>query len=77
MVFAHWISHTTYCKVTGIAKRRDIPVEYINSRNLSISERELPEAACGLLLKLNRDFRPVQSFSAKHGEQVPGASLSS
>nr|AMK53368.1 hypothetical protein AALO17_02340 [Faecalibaculum rodentium] len=36
-----------------------------------------PEAACGLLLKLNRDFRPVQSFSAKHGEQVPGASLSS
>ncbi|WP_276907537.1 hypothetical protein, partial [Faecalibaculum rodentium] len=43
MVFAHWISHTTYCKVTGIAKRRDIPVEYINSRNLSISERELPE----------------------------------
>ncbi|WP_286079004.1 hypothetical protein [Faecalibaculum rodentium] len=43
MVFAHWISHTTYCKVTGIAKRRDIPVEYINSRNRSISERELPE----------------------------------
>lgn len=43
MVLAHWISHTTYCKVTGIAKRRDIPVEYINSRNLSISERELPE----------------------------------
>lgn len=43
MVFVHWISHTTYYKVTGIAKRRDIPVEYINSRNLSISERELPE----------------------------------
>lgn len=41
IVFAHWISHTTYYKVTNIARRRNIPLEYVNSRNMSVSEREL------------------------------------
>ncbi|WP_304471352.1 DUF2325 domain-containing protein, partial [uncultured Faecalibaculum sp.] len=41
IVFAHWISHTTYYKVMNIARRRNIPLEYVNSRNMSVSEREL------------------------------------
>ena len=41
VVFAHWVSHTTYYKATGIAKRKGTPVEYINTRNTQYSEREL------------------------------------
>ncbi len=41
VVFAHWVSHTTYYKAAGIAKRRGTPVEYINTRNTQYSEREL------------------------------------
>lgn len=41
IVFAHWVSHTTYYKATGIAKRRGTPVEYINTRNTQYSERKL------------------------------------
>ena len=41
VVFAHWVSHTTYYKATGIAKRKGSPVEYINTRNTQYSEREL------------------------------------
>lgn len=41
IVFANWVSHTTYYKAAGIARRRGIPVEYINARNMGYSEREL------------------------------------